>query len=402
MRANLDANFTIEDDIDMAYSQYWNEHDGLEPIGDDDTPFTGTLDGANHEITGVYMNADGEYSGSNTPGTGFIGATSGATISDVELTDTTVESSNWNTGLLVGHNVDSTVENIAVDGSVDGDARTGGIIGRNDGTLTDSSATVTIESEQETVGGLVGLNGGEISESTATGDVTAEETVGGLIGSNVGELEGSEADVNVSGNQDVGGAIGRIGSDGRATTSVAHGTVEGDNVGISVYHDTLGGFVGTVAHNSHGVEYSAATGDVHGSNEVGGFVGYNADTITDSYATGDVHGDDRAVGGFAGTSVEFTDTTSVYAMGEVTADSAESTGGIVGHLHERSGTLTDAYYNSDAHEYDAVGDLGDADNVEGDVQGLSASEMTGSAAQDSMTFDFATTWETTNETPELQ
>ena len=57
-RNNLSANYVLENDIGTSTSGYsnYNTGYGFQPIGDNSNKFTGTFDGQNHTITGLYIN----------------------------------------------------------------------------------------------------------------------------------------------------------------------------------------------------------------------------------------------------------------------------------------------------------------------------------------------------------
>lgn len=60
VRNNLDANYELGNDIDASDTSGWNNAEGFVPIGDDDSPFTGTFDGKGHNITGLHIDRPDE------------------------------------------------------------------------------------------------------------------------------------------------------------------------------------------------------------------------------------------------------------------------------------------------------------------------------------------------------
>lgn len=148
LSADRDANYTLVADVDASNTSAWNGGNGLAPIGNASTPFTGTLDGANHTITNLTINR----SGTNDVGLfGVIGAN--GTVEDVGLANATV----------------------------DGDDNTGVVAGRNAGTITGVWANGTVDGVQY-VGGLVGDNSGAVVRSDASGTVSGHTRIGGLVG----------------------------------------------------------------------------------------------------------------------------------------------------------------------------------------------------------------------------
>ena len=303
-RFDLEGEFTLMNDLDETtegYDQYIYTHEGWEPIGDIDAPFTGTFDGDGYEIRGLYINRPDENS------VGLFGSVAdGGEIRNVGI----------------------------VDVDVTGGARVGGLVGKNYGTVDNSYATGSLSGTGYYLGGLVGRNeGGTVSNSYATGNVSGDERVGGLVGDNWGgTVENSYATGTVSGNRTVGGLV----SDnwGMVSNSHATGNVSGKGV-------VVGGLMGS---NWHTVENSYATGTVSGiDGYVGGLVGNNLHMVSNSYATGHVSGGER-VGGLVGNN--YADTflwtgtvVKSYATGTVSGN--EYVGGLVGRNSE--GTVENSY-----------------------------------------------------------
>jgi|GEM_PF-3618005 len=80
---DLFANYVLTGDIDCTESAEWNDGAGFVPLGqlNDDGggfPFAGSLDGAGHEITNLYMNRPGQMAG-------LFLAIDGATIENLEF-----------------------------------------------------------------------------------------------------------------------------------------------------------------------------------------------------------------------------------------------------------------------------------------------------------------------------
>ena len=73
--------FQLNNDIDLtdylsAGNPGYNAGEGWEPIGNADTPFTGSLNGDGHKITGLWINRTGDY-------IGLFGFIDGAVIRNV-------------------------------------------------------------------------------------------------------------------------------------------------------------------------------------------------------------------------------------------------------------------------------------------------------------------------------
>jgi len=63
MNKNLSANYTLSNDIDASETATWNDGAGFLPIGEryyhmdgwSEKPFTGSLDGGDHKISGIFI-----------------------------------------------------------------------------------------------------------------------------------------------------------------------------------------------------------------------------------------------------------------------------------------------------------------------------------------------------------
>jgi hypothetical protein len=220
---------------------------------------------------------------------GLFGATNHSIITDLHLTNVTVQGGKLSsTGALAGV-CSGTLENVDASGSVSGglNSYVGGLCGVADGTLINvhSSGTVTGLGDngttQNAAGGVAGLTQGIlIGESSSSAVVTGAKgwTVGGLIGRNTVDVD----------------------------RSFATGTVSSGDNGIS------GGLIGS---NTGGIGDSYATGFVGGgvSSTVGGFIGLNNAAVIASYSSGPVaSGSGNAVGGFIGNDTGASDLTNTY------------------------------------------------------------------------------------------
>ncbi|MFW6305140.1 MAG: GLUG motif-containing protein, partial [Candidatus Saliniplasma sp.] len=243
-RGDLGANYTLINDLDETtdgYETYVNTAGGFEPIGDWSDRFTGSFDGNNYTISGLYINRSGEEY------VGLFGQTgTGALVKNIGLVGNDITGGDF-TGSLAGVAYQSTLSNSYSTGVVNGTSRVGGILGV--------------------------LDGGSMTQSYSTADVTG--------------ITGNE-------NSRVGGAVGDITGNGLAEECYATGTVTGGNY--------VGGFMGRTYDAV--IRDSYAMGTVNGNNWVGGFAGthqYEAsDIIERCYSTGEVNAPDGDVGGFCG------------------------------------------------------------------------------------------------------
>ncbi|OIB04252.1 hypothetical protein AK95_11605 [Paenibacillus sp. LC231] len=295
MAMDLSANYTLTQDIDFdttftdnSRSDMWATSTGngfgFEPIGNDSTPFTGTLDGQGYDIKGLYINR------SSLMSVGMFGTIAGGEVRDVHLKNGNV-TGGPQTGMLSGQNgPGSQIIEVHVMGNVTGADKTGGLVGNNDGTIGSSSSSVAVNGKDE-VGGLVGRNSiGSVTEAVyAAGSVSGNSHIGGLIGLNTGLVNNAYATGQVNGQYNVGGLVGLHDMNSQVNLSFAAGGVAGMHF--------VGGLVGR--NESGKVHDSYAIGSVSGRYDVGGLVGRNVGDIKTTYAVGRVTGSGE-IGGLVG------------------------------------------------------------------------------------------------------
>lgn len=260
---------------------------------------------------------------------------------------------------------------------------------------------LTIERPDEDYVGLFGGIEDSSIENVALVDVdvTGKWDVGGLVGTanSDGEITGSHATGKVSGDGVVGGLAGSISHSSTIVDSYAVVHVEGGN--------NIGGLVGNVFTESSEVVGSYAKGDVDGDESVGGLVARTYGPVSESYSTGDVDGEE-AVGGLVGRNGGTVYES--YAAGAVSGD--RDIGGLIGRNGADAtlrdgpdGTVRDSYWDTENTSQDeAIGQEGGEDYegqvggdsiLEGEVGGLTTTEMQGEGAENSMSaLDFAVTW----------
>ena len=246
---------------------------GWTPVGDNTTPFTGSLEGAGYTINNLYINIR-------------------TTITHVGLFGQTSSSS-------VIQNVGMTNAFIKADVSL---SRVGSLVGLNGGSISNSYATasVTASGSIANTGGLVGYNTGIISNSYATGSVTVTSgfsNTGGLVGYNTGITSNSYASASVSGggySSTIGGLVGwNTGSLSNSYTTALFSVTDASN-------PTVGGLLGT---NEGRLSNSYATGSIPGSSNGGGLVGTNGSRVSytgKNYFVYNAGGEDGVHTGFCG------------------------------------------------------------------------------------------------------
>ena len=160
---------------------------GMMPIGNINTAFTGTYNGAGYSITNLSISRDTPaYSAFD--GTGLFGRTSGATIQNLTVEGTAIVGEN-RVGLLVGYAENSTFTNVSLEAtSITGNQYVGGLSGYADGTLTIQSVGSkigTVTADFAHAGGLLGMvstGNTSISNCYSRADVTTNGAyAGGLF-----------------------------------------------------------------------------------------------------------------------------------------------------------------------------------------------------------------------------
>ncbi len=355
------------------------------PIGTDrDLAFTGTFDGGNYTISGLYINAET----SDSSYFGLFGYVRSGTLTNIKVVgDINVANSSKSTvyiGGIAGYcairGTSCNITDCTFTGSIvstssagsKGSCNVGGIAGFTQIVFADYCVNHGDISGYGVVGGLFGYynSGGEIDSCYNTGTVTAngnESNVGGLAGNAVGTNVircYNTGYVTAEGESSrVGGLFGT--ADDAANVDNCHneGTVTAHGTGSSV-----GGLVGmnsgSISNNSYNTGDVTADGS---SSNVGGVAGYNYyipasenkhAQVTNSYNTGAVtaKGSESNVGGVVGNNYnentsKIAKVTSSYNTGAVSSGDNSMIGGVVGM---NSGGYVGNCYN--------IGAVSDEDN----------------------------------------
>ncbi len=295
MAMDLTTSYTLANDLDLTAtlanpSQMWatasvlgNTASGFAPVGNADTHFTGSFNGANHSIIGFSSSSPSNYY------VGLFGVIdSTGVVENVGMQEASVSGFN-SVGALAGAN-DGTINHVYATGSASGSGWVGALVGNNSGTLSNSYATSNVSgtgTSSYQIGGLAGSNNnsGTISNSYATGSVNGYYKVGGLVGGNLGTITDSYATGDVTGistSYGTSSAIGGLAGEafGVISNSYASGSVSGTT--------DVGGLVGV---NFASLASTYAMGSVSGTTDVGGLVGLNNHGLAQqSYAMGSVSG----------------------------------------------------------------------------------------------------------------
>jgi hypothetical protein len=178
MANDTDAHYELTATINASGTESRNGGDGFDPVGGNQTPFTGSLDGNGHTITGLTINrSDEEEIGLF----GYLGR--GASVTGLRLNDSSITGGN-ETAILAGQSR-GAVTNVSVGGDVDGNLTVGGLVGVLDqeGEIRDARTTGTVDGN-ETVGGLVGRmkNSASLARTYSISDPNATKSgVGALV-----------------------------------------------------------------------------------------------------------------------------------------------------------------------------------------------------------------------------
>lgn len=268
---NIDASGTNTNPL------YNNGGLGFSPIGNTGMAFTGTLDGDNHVISGLYIHRP------LADEIGLFGNVSSALIQNIGMVGGDFTGKN-KVGALVGTSADSRISNSYNTGSVTSQGSfAGGLVGDNTsstlGIITNSYNTGTITANSY-AGGLVG-NGSaiHISNSYNTGLVTSHgDFAGGIAGQdwNNSIIENCLNTGSVIGD---GSLIGGIAGNNHKTSKI----INSSNLGFVKGVNYIGGIAGNNNFNST-ISYSYNAGSVSGTSYVGGLVGALwSGSVTDSY-----------------------------------------------------------------------------------------------------------------------
>ncbi|MDD3085787.1 MAG: hypothetical protein PHD80_01665, partial [Candidatus ainarchaeum sp.] len=269
MNQHLDGNYILGNDIDCSEIADFSPIGGkfVEGINNcaGNTPFTGSLNGNNYSISNLSINKMSRNPVDYIICSALFGATSGAEIFDLTISDANITSTNGGeygvagAGAFVGYALNSTLTNLK---------------------LVDSNVTSLYSGivDYYSAGGIVGYS----SESTLTNLSSTSSTIlGGFAGGIVGNALNSElADLS-------GISLTIVGNFGSYAT---------------------GGIIGYISNMSTGILLSNASfsGTVSGTNYAGGIVGAFSDhqsdvVVSNLINTGNVYGG-KCAGSLIGTS----------------------------------------------------------------------------------------------------
>ncbi|MDG6220719.1 MAG: GLUG motif-containing protein, partial [Candidatus Thermoplasmatota archaeon] len=363
MQMNLSETYTVENDIVMGVTNpasMWGtsptQGAGFMPVAYDTDPldpnftganFTGSLDGRNHTISGLYINRP------TLNYTGLFGYISG-TVRDVGLSNVEIIGLE-SVGSIAGSAGNVVVTNSYATGNVDGSFTVGGLMGAVYGPasiIDDCHSAGNVRGANDLVGGLFGVCYAPVNGSHSLANVFGASVLGGLVGASYVSVNNSHATGAVTGTGNtIGGLVGGNNPGALIYNSHATGNVEGDT--------TVGGLVGI---SSGPVSDCYATGNATATGQyAGGLVGRNQNTVNNSHATGNVSGTD-----FVGVLVGRNDggiVNNSQALGTAVGDSyvgglvGYNDGGVLNNSHSTGNTTGNNMYAGGLVGYNRLGSV---------------------------------------------
>ena len=375
MKDDLKGNYYLTKNIDASETSSWNAGKGFEPIGDNVTPFTGTLDGCGYTISGLVSKWSGLYFGI------FREVGAGGVIANLTLSNVDMEGGVYS-GAIVGTLAENNakIQNCHVSGTITATGANvldiGGIIGKMQGSTSyayDCTTSVNIDAKSshtdknpQKVGGFVGEIDSKciLFNCRAMGTVSCQG-VGGTAGDDVGGFFGySEASLN---------------NEAQIVDCSATGNVIGEGY--------AGGFAGE-SNNYTIISRCSARGNVTttAGDCCGGFAALigNDSVVSDCYAWGNVN---AGIDGYAGGFVQYLyngSISNVYSVGTCTGT---YTGGLV--QYNDDGTITNSFWDKEASgEEKGVG----SGSQSGGLEGHSTAWMKTQKNFEDAGYDFDTVW----------
>ena len=253
---DLDSHYKQIADIDASASETENNGDGWEPISQGTPYFSGSYNGDNHEITGLFIDRIGQ--GNNISMFGRIA--NDTLIRNMRIIDCDITGSHQVAALVSDGRGSprSTVINCHVTGKLDSGGNStpiGGVVARGGSSTADGiiiiqcTANVAILQGQSRSGGIIGQAfASYVSKCSAYGEIDAPGTIAVP-----------------------GGLVGAISSRGETVIIDSYAQVD---ITVSVSFVSAGGFVGEGDSNAT-VKNCYSTGLVHGAtgDDIQGFIG---------------------------------------------------------------------------------------------------------------------------------
>lgn len=308
--------------IDASDTENWNNGMGFSPLGTQHNSFSGSYDGQNYTIDGLYINRANPSLLVYNDYTGFIGFSHGGSVSNINLTNLDITGKDYTGGIIGYMFANNLIENCHVTGNVIGTHAVGGVFGS--------------------------LPVGEVNHCSFSGSVTGSHYVGGLIGNYTGTPEVGEfynvitihnciTEGSVEGYLEVGGLIG----------NAMYAIVENCNTYTNVngIYGEAGGIVGEASYSNFNQNFSM--NDIQGISDLGGMVGRSmGNNFSNCFSRSDIEGIEY-IGGLVGTS-EMDTFTNCYSTGNI--DGESYIGGLVGQNYSSNSINNSSFWDIETSE----------------------------------------------------
>lgn len=206
VQLDLAGDYTLMSSIDLSGEACWT------PLGNDETPFTGTFDGNDYTISNMTIETqDGNQ--------GLFGVTKGAKIKKLTVSGQVTTTGTYAAG-IVGHAKDGTLINRCLNlANVNGNEQAAGVVGR-----VSNSTVVNCQNE-----GTITSNG------RGCGGITADLYPSGTIlnCNNLGNIEGNSYLTGGISGGSTSGTIRFCNNYGNVSASSQSGAIAGDNSSYS-------------------------------------------------------------------------------------------------------------------------------------------------------------------------
>ncbi|PWM47315.1 MAG: hypothetical protein DBX47_00810 [Clostridiales bacterium] len=234
-------------------------------------PFSGSFNGNNHYITGIYCTGDTQIQGLF----GYIVRAEGANI---RIVDSLIYNSKYSGG-IAGFATDCSILNALFSSSMVKGTLCGGIVGKavrtNIYNCENGSKVNGGENSECNAGGIAGVSSaGEIRKSINLGNIVGFGYVGGIIGVNYGNVTDCVNEGTIYGGIYIGGICGQ--NTELISCSFNKGTVSAES-------DVVGGITG---YSNKELYDCFNIGNITGVKFVGGISGYSNAAVNTCYNLG--------------------------------------------------------------------------------------------------------------------
>lgn len=343
----------LEKDLDLGARQVngtLTTGTAWEPVGTEkEAKFTGTFEGNNHTIRGVYVKKEGKFAG-------IFGNSD--TIQNLTVSSSYIEAAEPCAGEIVGALREGNLINCHNKGTkvITQKNYVGGIAGQSTGEkiqqcTNSGEITGKIEKDWGLVGGIVGNTSANILECNNFGKINAEGSGnGGIAGNSTGNIEKCMNFGIIDGGRNSNGYGSTGGIAGHSSGTIIKCINKGN---INVKGVQNGGIAGGI-ETAGTIIKCINTGNINGDFQNGGIVGGLNGTVEQCYNTGTIRGIHR-LGGICGIICNMYESTikNCYNTGSIIPEKSTEypdtniiyIGGIIGWMssNETSGTISNNY-----------------------------------------------------------